>query len=141
MVWIPVFISDSSKLIVPDVCPNCMRSPATTQIRAYSTVGLPGVAHATYELTWPHCESCAQFNSRPQRLQNRMAMIPAGILLAAAVVCAVFKIGQEGVFSEWALRLVGLAVVFVITGSVFAPLIHGFSRLPDGCNFRFYNKR
>ncbi len=122
MAWFRVRGKWTEPVRFPDLCPNCLGSPANTPIEVSrtftaSTIILPVEIGYTFRVPWPHCEDCVQFMVERRRLAKQFKMRAVlwlfPLLLPGCV--GYFRGGCDigGFFASW-LGLWAVAVVATV---------------------------
>lgn len=137
MRWIRVTIHDWSKLQYPDVCANCLQSPADTLTPIVRSVGGPFVGAITTHAVWPLCARCSTWTTRSARWCKRYAITPAGILASLALIAALFRTPGGLLVSPLAMWLLVASFVLAVVGCFLATIAHWFARRPDSCISNF----
>ncbi len=133
MHWIRVRIKNTRELTVPDICPNCLETPADVPTPIKRTVFAPDLASSTTHGQWPFCAFCSDWVSRPTRWERRFGILPAlGLLLLAAIVAVATMLWSNGVHNT-AYWLLLAAIVVGFVGTVIPTLIHMVNRKPSKC--------
>lgn len=117
----------------PDACPNCLESPADVPIKI--THERLGMASTVKKITieWLMCARCAIWSTRIPRWRKRFVMIPAGLMVAAAI--GLIFAPKTMIAQPMAIQIGLLAGAFVLAvfGSMVISAIHWLTARPDGC--------
>ena len=130
MRWIRVWIYDFDKLVLPDICPNCLCSPADFWVPIVRCSG-----EITVRSHWPYCGRCLRQLRRYGRWKKWFAIAPASILAFFALLFAM-QTDNRGV-NPSAMWLLFAAVLVATTGFFAVALIQWWSRIPDSCLSNF----
>ena len=131
MRWIRVTIHDTSKLVIPDTCPNCLATNADSLVPLRHLVG---IASKT-TLHWSFCERCSDWVTRPARLRKWFVIMPALFFCFMAVAIAIYSdnLGDNST-SAW---LIFSAIIIAFGGWIIVPIIQWCEPLPDSCISNF----
>lgn len=136
MRWIRVTIHDCSKLRYPDVCANCLQSPADVPTPIVRAVGGPFIAITTHAV-WPLCDRCSTWTTRAARWSRRYVIVPAGILAASALIVALFRAPGGPLISPVAMWLLLGSIVVAVVGCFVATVLQWLAPRPDSCVSNF----
>lgn len=137
MRWTRVTIRDMSQLRLPNVCANCLQSPADTLTPIVRSVGGPFIGAITTHGQWPLCERCSEWTTRPARWSTRFAIIPAGMLAALALLLALFRPQPPAFINPTSMWLLLASLLVAMFGCLFATSTHWWSPRPDSCVSNF----
>ena len=137
MRWIRVTIHDLSRFVFPNVCANCLQSPAETLTPIVRSVGGPFVGALTTHMKWPLCERCSAWTTRAAKWSKRFAIIPAAILAALALLVALFRPQAPAMIHPASLWLLLASFLVAVLGCLLATIFHWWSPRPDTCVSNF----
>ena len=137
MRWLRVTVKDTSKLTFPDVCPNCLQSPADTPTPVVRSAGVPFAVAFTTRGTWPFCSRCSAWITRPAKWKRWFAIGPGVALAAVALYLATQPTDRAGSVNPAALWCLLAAIIVAVGGSFVATTIHWLSPRPDKCISNF----
>ena len=136
MRWIRLTIHDCSRLRLPDVCPNCLKSPADTPTPIVRSIPGPFLGYMSTQVQWPFCKRCSIWTMRSARWCKWCAVAPAGILAAVALFRSM-SVNRTMDDTFVSLKILLGSFVVAITGWTFATIIHWWAPRPDSCLSNF----
>ena len=131
MGWIKVTIKQPNAFQRPDLCPNCLDSPANHPVKLYRSVGIPFLVSSTTKGKWLFCAKCAQMHQRADRLRWRFGIAPGLAIVLLALLMAIINANGSSKLPAFWVFLIGLLVA--IFGSLGATVANMFKAKPSAC--------
>jgi hypothetical protein len=136
MRWIRVTVHDTSRCVLPNICANCLQSPADTPTPIVRSVGGLFMSITT-EAKWPLCKRCSVWTTRAARLGKRIGIIPSAVLAVSALFFAASQPPPRWFVNPVAVWLLLASLFVAIIGCLVATLIQWWSPRPDSCVTNF----
>lgn len=131
MAWITVTIKQPKTFNRPDICPNCLDSPANAPVKLYRSIGIPFLASSTTKGQWWFCNSCAKMHRSADQLRWRYGVAPGLLIVTLALVMAIINANGSSKLPAFWVLLIGLLVA--IFGSLVATIANACKAKPSTC--------
>ena len=138
MRWIRVKIHDLEKLVLLDMCPNCLAAGASVPVSIVRNLVVPGtlsVGLMQWKYQWKFCPACAKRFRHYERRKRWFVFVPAVLLAFFAAVVAAMNPRPAILPSPFGFLLTSLFVGLV--GSFFLSLFQRFASKPEGALSNF----